>query len=84
MKSREAEAAIRQAAAEYASGSDSPRVLWSVFQLHLRDLSQNGPLSGDLLRLFQAFDLWEQSISPERERVEEKIRKIAAGLGDGG
>ena len=81
MESREAEAAIRQAAREYVSGKDSLRELWSAFQSHLRDL----PLSGDFLRLFQAFDLWEQqSESPERERAEDKIRKIAARLGETG
>ena len=78
MESRDAEAVIRQAAREYASGEESPRVLWSVFQAHFRDL----PLSDDFLRLFQAFDLWEQSASPEREQAEETIRKLAARLGD--
>jgi hypothetical protein len=85
MKSGDAEAAIRQAARDYAAGKDSLRELWSAFQSHLRDLSRDGPLSGDFLRLFQAFDLWEQqSVAPDRARAEDKIRKIAARLGDGG
>ena len=83
MESPDAEAAIRQAAREYASGTSSPRSLWSTFESHLRDLSRDVPLSGDYLRLFQALDLWEQQTeAQERERAEAEIRKIAARLGD--
>ena len=81
MKPRDAEATIRRAAREYASGETSPSVLWSVFQAQLRDLSLRGPLSGDFLRLFQALDLWEQSVSPDREIAEANVREAAARLG---
>jgi predicted ATPase len=83
MEPQEADAAIRLAAREYASRSESPRVLWLAFQFHLQDLCRDGPLTGDFLRLFQAFEQWEQSVSPEREQAENEIRYIAASLGDG-
>ena len=83
MEPEEAEAAIRQAASEYASGTESPPVLWSAFGSHLNDLCRDGPLTGDYLRLFQSLEHWEQSVSPERERAEDDIRHIAANLGNG-
>src|SRR5271169_1631528 len=68
MEPEEADVAIRLSAREYASGSDRPPVIWSALNSHLTDLCRDEPLDGDFLRLFQALEHWEQSVSPERER----------------
>jgi hypothetical protein len=81
MEPEEADVAIRLSAREYASGSDRPPVIWSALNSHLTDLCRDEPLDGDFLRLFQALEHWEQSVSPERERAEDDIRRIAASLG---
>lgn len=73
--------AIRLAAREYASGSDRPPLIWSALNSHLTALCRDEPLDGDFLRLFQALERWEQSVSPERERAEDDIRSIASSLG---
>jgi hypothetical protein len=83
MEPQKADVAIRQAAREYASGTESPLVLWSAFHSHLNDLCRDGPLTGDFLHLFHSLEHWEQSVSPERERAEGDIRTIAASLGNG-
>jgi hypothetical protein len=81
MEPKEVKTALRMAATEFASGSDSPARLWPVIHGgNLTDLCRD-PLTGDFLRLFQALEHWEASVSPERERPEDEVRTIASNLG---
>ena len=79
----EAESALRQAAKEFALGSDSPIVLWPYFMGNLDALCKDGPLTGIYVRLFEAFEHWEESVGPERDQAVVALREIAATIGRG-
>lgn len=79
----EARVVLRKAAKEFALGGDSPTVLWPLFMGNLTLLCGEDTLEGDYLQLFQAFEAWEVSEGPDRDRAAVAIRNIAATIGDG-